>query len=324
MSKLTESGDKQLDQFASPSWAGEAVLIFGAMPLPYRVAVATAACSHTDDHDTPLLLRKLTDAGFRAEAAFWHTPQSWAEFDLVLIRSPWDYAIRVAEFRNWTQTVSRETMLANSAEIVLWNMDKHYLRELAAAGLPVVDTSYLALGQPLPQFDHDIVVKPAISAGALNTGRYRAGDPRAVEHVRMLQEQGQTAMVQPYLDTIDTAGEHALVFLDGEFSHAMAKGAVLTAANGIDNSRFPHPNLQPYEPTSGEIRLATEALAAIPDRLGTPLYARIDVVTAGDDSTLMELELIEPNLFLPSSPSALDRFVKAIEHHIRARQSTST
>ncbi|MFB9686002.1 ATP-grasp domain-containing protein [Amycolatopsis plumensis] len=291
---------------------------------PHRVAIATATCAHDDDHDTPLLLRKLADAGFRAEAAFWHDQRSWAEFDLVLIRSPWDYAIRIAEFRDWTRTVSRETLLANPAELVLWNMDKHYLRELAAAALPVVNTSYLYPGQALPNFDHDIVVKPAISAGALNTGRYRAGDPRAAEHVRMLHGHGQAVMVQPYLETIDTAGEHALVFLDGEFSHAMAKGAVLTAANGIDNSRFPHPNLQPYQPTAGEIRLATETLAAIPVRLGTPLYARIDMVTAGKDSTLMELELIEPNLFLPSSPNALDRFVKAIEQYIGARQTTST
>lgn len=131
----------------------------------------------------------------------------------------------------------------------------------------------------------------------------------------MLLDQGRSAMVQPYLPLVEE-GERALVFLAAEdgltFSHAIRKQPVLTEPNVIDNFRDAHPGLAPHEPTGAEIRTALDALAAVPSP-DTLLFARVDL--ALDDSrapVVMELELIEPNLFLQSDPRALERFVSAV------------
>ncbi|MHA6763743.1 ATP-grasp domain-containing protein [Streptacidiphilus sp. PAMC 29251] len=280
-----------------------------------RVLLATSTDGIERDADLPLLLDALRTRGLDAEAVYWDADgYDWSGCDAVVIRSTWGYSNELAEYLGWVDRVAAVTRLHNPAPVVHWSSDKRYLRDLAERGVPVVPTTFLAPGEPvtLPG-DPEFVVKPTVSAGARDTARYTADRTALAEaHVRALHAAGRTVMVQPYLSRI-AEGERALVFLGGEFSHAMRKGPVLTDIGVIDNDRVSHPDLLVHQPSAAEIELATAALAAAPDadRL---LFARVDLALAEDGSpVLMELELVEPNLFLSCDPGALDRFARTIQ-----------
>lgn len=283
------------------------------MGATYRVAVATSKAAGDDDVDMGALLNAIGASGMTGEAVEWDAECDWGEFDLVVVRSTWDYARRVPEFLSWVEHVSRATLLANPADVIRWNMNKRYLRDLAQARVPVVPTTYLSPGGQIELPDADIVVKPVISAGAWNTGRYRPTErAEAIEHVRMLHRDGIEAMVQTYVKEIDTMGERALIFFDGQFSHAMRKDAVLQKS-GIDNDRFPHPNLGRYMPTEAELAVALSALGAVRGSDRPLPYARVDMVPDPEGApVLMEIELIEPNLFMVWSEGAVQRFVTGL------------
>ncbi|MGW6267796.1 ATP-grasp domain-containing protein [Streptomyces sp. NPDC055060] len=268
------------------------------------------------DRDLPELARSLGAAGADVATVSWDDPDvDWERFDLVVIRSAWDYSERVAEFVAWAGRVARLTVLANPASVVRWNTDKRYLAELAAAGVPVVPTRYLPPGEA-PEIPDDgaFVLKPASGAGARLAARYEKGEyEAAVRHVERLHGQGLTAMLQPYLPRIDETGERALVFVGGRFLHAIRKGAVLAPGTAYDDVKTPHPDLRPWQPTAGELALAERALAAVP---GAPelLYARVDLVDDADSGApcVMELELVEPNLFLGVHPDSLPEVTREI------------
>lgn len=282
-----------------------------------RIALATydpgPRTSH--DRDLPGLVRALGEAGADAVAVHWDDPAAdWASHDLVVIRSTWDYSWRAAEFVAWADKVGEATRLANPAEVVRWNTDKRYIGDLAGAGVPVVPTAYLAPGDPveLPEA-HEYVVKPTSGAGARFAARYTP-DRRetAVRHVERMYAEGLTAMVQPFVTSIDTEGERALQFFGGRLLHASRKGAVLAPGTAYDADKIAHPDLVPWTPTEAELAVAERALAAVP---GEPelLYARVDLVTGEDGRPcVMELELVEPNLFLWLHPDSSPRVVDAI------------
>lgn len=275
-----------------------------------RVALATydPGPRPGKDRDLPVLVRELRDAGADAVAVPWDDPGTdWAGFDLVVIRSTWDYSWRAGEFVAWARKVAEVTRLANPAEVVRWNTDKRYLGDLAAAGVPVVPTRYLAPGDaPDLPGDHEYVVKPAAGAGSRYAARYTpAGHDTALRHLARLHEEGLTAMVQPYLAGIDVSGERALQFFGGRFLHASRKGAVLAPGTAYDADKVAHPDLVPWTPAPAELEVAGRALAAVPDAGGL-LYARVDVVDGEDGRpVLMELELVEPNLFLHLHPGSV-------------------
>jgi glutathione synthase/RimK-type ligase-like ATP-grasp enzyme len=281
-------------------------------PVP-RVALATydPGTEPSKDRDLPVLVRALRDAGAEAVAVPWDDPVTdWGAYDLVVIRSTWDYSWRTAEFVAWAERCGKVTRLANPAAVVRWNTDKRYLGDLAAAGVPVVPTRYLAAGDPvdLPS-DHEYVVKPTSGAGARFAARY-APDERetAVRQLARMHREGLTAMVQPYLANIDVSGERALQFFGGRFLHACRKGAVLAPGTAYDDDKVAHPDLEPWTPTPAELSVAERALAAVPEAPEL-LYARVDLVDGEDgEPRVMELELVEPNLFLylhPGSPAVV-------------------
>ncbi|MFJ3229973.1 RimK family alpha-L-glutamate ligase [Streptomyces sp. NPDC086787] len=282
-----------------------------------RIALATYDPGDEPHHDRdlPVLVAALTAAGAAAEAVRWDGPGiDWAGFDLVVIRSTWDYSERAAEFTAWTERVGKLTRIANPAAVVRWNADKRYLGDLAAAGVPVVPTLYAAPGDtPALPDDRDFVVKPASGAGARLAARYTPAErDTALRHLARLHELGLTAMVQPYLGGIDVNGERALQFLAGRLLHASRKRAVLTPGTAYDADKVAHPGLEPWTPTPAELSVAERALAAVPDAPEL-LYARVDLAD-GDDGLprLMELELIEPNLFLFLHPRSVDAVADAI------------
>ncbi|MBT3151267.1 hypothetical protein HTV45_10300 [Streptomyces sp. CHD11] len=282
-----------------------------------RIALVTCAPGPdiAEDRDLPELVRALREAGAEASAEVWDDGGvDWAGFDLVVIRSAWDYSWRAAEFTAWAERCAAVTRLANPAEVVRWNTDKRYLGDLAAAGVPVVDTRYLAPGDaPDLPGDHEYVVKPTSGAGARLAARY-APDERdmAVRHLRHLHAEGFTAMVQPYVRGIDTAGERALQFFGGSLLHASRKGPVLAPGTPYDQRKVAHPGLTDWTPALVEAAVARKALASVPGRPEL-LYARVDLVDGEDGlPRVMELELVEPNLFLWLHPESVPRVVGEI------------
>lgn len=282
-----------------------------------RIAVVTydPRGEEHKDRDLRVLVRALRDAGAGAAAVPWDDPDvDWAAFDLALIRSTWDYSWRAEEFTAWAERCGKATRLANPVDVVRWNADKRYLGRLAEAGVPVVPTRYFAPGDPvdLPA-DREYVVKPASGAGARYAARYPAGErDAAVRQAERMHAEGFTVMVQPYLTGIDTYGERALQFFGGRLLHASVKGAVLAPGTPYDADKVAHPDLRPWEPTAAELAVAERALAALPAD-AEPLYARVDLVTGPDgEPCVMELELIEPNLFLHLHPGSVPRVVEAV------------
>ncbi|MEV7414713.1 hypothetical protein [Streptomyces sp. NPDC089919] len=282
-----------------------------------RIAIVTSGAGFAYDADLPLLVDALREAGTTAEAVAWDAdPAVWGRYDLAVIRSTWDYAGRVEEFLAWADTAGAATRLWNPPATVRWNSDKHYLRDLAARSVPVVPTRYLEPGETCTEKDFEsadgIVVKPVVSASAQDTARYAPGqESLARQHAEALLSRGRGVMVQPYLHRV-AEGERALVFFNGVFSHAIRKGPLLTEAGVIDNDRAPHPDVVAYQPSAAELDTARAALAAAPAPQ-PPLFARVDL--ALDDlgePVLMELELIEPDLFLSHDPAAVSRFTRAV------------
>ena len=246
------------------------------------VALATASSFpdlHADDLPLPAALAAL---GVEAVPRVWDDPAvDWAAYDLVVVRSCWDYTTRHEEFLAWASSVPR---LANPAAVLRWNTDKRYLVELAGAGVPVVPTTVVAPGEAfaVPAVEH--VVKTTVSAGARDTRRFAAGED-STAFARALLEQGRTLLVQPYQAAVDTAGETALLLFDGELSHAARKAPVL-----VPSLTDPHDvAITPASATPEQLAVARAALEQVPHD-GPLLYARVDLVP-GPDGTPLLMEL---------------------------------
>jgi glutathione synthase/RimK-type ligase-like ATP-grasp enzyme len=285
-----------------------------------RVALVGSEQGLGIDPDLPIASAALREAGFAVDVVRWDDPAvDWAGFDLAVVRSCWDYAWRLEEFLGWAETVPR---LRNPVEVLRWNTDKVYLGDLERAGLPVVPTVWdpAAAGE-LPDAQ-EWVVKPSVSAGSRDTARWDA--PAAVlEHVAELTRAGRTAMVQPYLSSVDALGETAMLFIGGGFSHAVRKGPLLAAGEGVRQDRDSRGDLRPVVPTTAQREVARAVFDAVPGLVGvegSPLYARIDLVQDADGRpVVLELELTEPSLFLPQAPAAAGTLVRAIEALTRGR-----
>jgi glutathione synthase/RimK-type ligase-like ATP-grasp enzyme len=205
--------------------------------------------------------------------------------------------------------------LVNPAPVLAWNTDKRYLDELAAAGLPTVPTTFLAPGDAFAAPDGaELVVKPTVSAGSRDTRRHD-GERRdaAIAHVAELHAAGRTAMVQPYLGDVDHAGETALLHFDGALSHAIRKGPMLAHGRQPPSGLYAIEDIVAREPSAAELAVSERVMAAVAERFGTLLYARVDLLPGPDGApVLIELELTEPSLFFAHAPGSAERFARAI------------
>ncbi len=280
-----------------------------------RIALATAIAAFTLDDDLPPLLAALRERGHVADALAWDDPTvSWSRFDLVLLRSTWNYTECPAEFLTWCKRVAAQTRLLNPPELVRWNTDKRYLADLASKGVPVIPAYFLAPGDDPASFPAhaEFVVKPCIGAGSRDTQRYTAPNrAMAIAHAKRLLDTDRHVLVQPYLEAVDTAGETALLFFAGHYSHAIRKGPLLQRNGAATSALFAPEAITAREPTPAEIAVAQRTLAAIPG--GAPLYARVDLLPSASGPQLLELELTEPSLFFAHAPGSAERFVAAIE-----------
>ena len=291
-----------------------------------RIALATAAEFPDLDEDGPALVNALTAAGHEVAPAVWTDPDvDWSAYDLVVVRCTWDSHLHRDDFVAWAEAVAAVSTIANPAPLLAWNTHKTYLRGLQDAGVPVVATDWLVPGDVfvVPEVG-EYVVKPAVSAGSKDTNRYESGvhNDLATAHVDGLLAAGRTVMVQPYLADVDTAGETAMLFFAGEFSHAVRKGPLLTPAMAPVAGAYKEETIAPRNPSDAEREVAEQVLEALvmaaPVGRDGLLYARVDLVPGADGTpTLLELELTEPSMFLihdgVGGAAAASRFAAAIE-----------
>jgi len=284
------------------------------------VALLSSAASQHLDTDLPLLVGALAQRGITAEVVDWHdADRDWSRLPLVVIRSTWDYTDDAAAFMAALRHIAVATSLANPISAVEGTIDKRYLARLAAAGIPVVPTTVVEVDdEPVVPEGVEVVVKPTVSAGARDTERYPAdAHAAAVAHVRSLQAGGRAALVQPYVHAVDDRGETGLVFLGDRFSHAFRKGPILRPGATYVEGLYREEEITARRPSGEEREVAERVLDAVASAApgcarSDLLYARVDLVPGPDGPLLMELELIEPSLFLETDPTAPARAAAAV------------
>lgn len=283
-----------------------------------RIALATSHTYPSLTEDDRLLIEPLGSRGFGAEAAVWSDPDvPWSGCDAVILRSCWDYHLRLAEFLAWIGRLEKDGVrLWNPPEMVRWNANKGYLRDLESRGIPIVPTFWpdepVNLCGQLRSLGWDrAVVKPRVSATAHRTMLISAGDAADAQPLVDDLLAGPGVMVQQFMDGIRTSGEWSLIFFSGEFSHAVIK----IPKAGDFRVQHDFGGLEESAEAPGEIREAAARVVAALEQ--APLYARVDGVESGGRFLLMELELIEPALFLGCARDAAHRFAKSVADHLR-------
>lgn len=291
-----------------------------------KIALVTAIAAFPLDEDLAPLAEALRNVGISPSILAWNDATvSWSRFDAALLRSPWDYTERLPEFLAWAERVSTQTQLLNPLQVIGHNTDKHYLTDLAQAGIAVVPSSFVEPGDDaeilLTAFlanhdDAEFVVKPAIGAGSRDAQRYgREQFAIAISHVTRLLQQQRSVLLQPYLSSVDAKGETALIFFDGQFSHAIRKGPLLQRDLGPTSALFAEETITARQPGEDELKLASGVLAALPyDHLA---YARVDLIRNTDGSPcLLELELTEPSLFFAYAEGSAERFADSLHQRL--------
>ena len=288
-----------------------------------RFAADSPADHLYPDPDAELLAPALRAAGVtEVSTVSWDDPGvDWSSFDVVFVSGTWDSVDRPDEYLAWVRMVDASTAsIVNPSEVIAWNLDKRYLRDLEAVGLPVVPTTWIEPGDGVSSASlpsGDVVVKPAVSAGGRSTAWYGAGSrAAALAHVRSLQAAGATAMVQPHVAGVASVGEVKAVYVDGVASHAARVGGLLERDAGTMDQ--PWEKVVPVSavvPSPVERAVGDAVLDELARRFGRPpVSARVDLVLdAVGAPRILEVELIDPLLFLSLAPAgAADRLAAAI------------
>ena len=296
------------------------------------IAIATLADMpdefRGDDERVASLLRR---KGATVATVPWTADFAWEDFDLVVVRSTWDYSSDRPRFVKWCSRVGDK--LENQSDLIIWNSDKRYVDDLIAAGVPTVPTSFVGATDSVPPIDGEVVIKPTVSAGGRNTGRFGPSSKEAAFNLidRITQDGGE-AMIQPYLSNVETKGEKAVVFIDGEISHVLRKGGILqpdevapirSGGLGVAEAMFDPDLVMSARADPAEMDLARGVLDWIGRRFNTvPLTCRVDMIEddAGDPIVL-EVEAVEPYLYLDFAPTAAEILSNAILARAAVRAS---
>jgi glutathione synthase/RimK-type ligase-like ATP-grasp enzyme len=279
-----------------------------------QLRIATCRPLPEPDVDEDLLLEALAARGIKARMAAWNDPrEDWGAPVPTLLRSTWDYIHDLPAFEDWIARAAAAAPLWNPADVLRGNLHKRYLLELAARGVAVVPTDLVERGTAGSLADRlaargwrDVVLKPAVGAGSFETHRFTAGADAAAESLFARLVATRDMLIQPYQASVEAHGERALVWIDGAFTHAVRKSPRF--ADGVEQVSAALP-LSAAERTVGEAALAPLA--------GRLLYARVDVAPdAAGSPQVMELELVEPSLFLLQAPVALQRLVEGVERRL--------
>ena len=267
--------------------------------------------------DDECAVRPLADRGWEVSTLSWRqSAVPWGRFDAVVIRSTWDYWNDVPAFLDTLAGIARQAPLANPLDLVHWNLAKTYLQDLQGKGVGIVPTLWLevfepaALGRWARQLDSaEMVVKPVVGANGEDAFRFSGRDDAG--RLQRIAEcfRGRACMVQPFMRAVIEEGEYSLFFFGGAYSHAIRKQP---AANEFRSQEERGAEIHPVRPDEQLLERGRKALAAVTP---APLYARVDLVRNGaGDFEVMELELIEPSLYLRTDPGAPGRFADALDH----------
>lgn len=305
-----------------PEWHSE--LLIGSVVVNTIGIVVTDPGFFTPedpDNDTAPLVAALAARGVEADPVQWRDSSvDWGSYDLLVIRSPWDYVHRVAEFAGWLAMIEEsDTRLLNDPRLILWNMDKQYLRGLADAGVPVIPTTYHDTQESVAEAlagmgGAPVVIKPTVGAGAAHTGLFAASDPAARNLARETLGVGGTVMLQPEVPELSDGREKAVYLVDGHVTHAIAKGPLLERGGGYLGGVYQgHPEVVGF--TAEEQAFAEHVIALVGDVSGTPmpLYGRIDMVDSAEHGrVLLEAELFEPAFHFHIVPEVAEVLADAI------------
>lgn len=289
-----------------------------------HVGIVTCRVKPEPDPDEVLLLAALGAEGLEAETIAWDNADAEpAAFALLVLRSPWNYPEDPAAFEAWLAAADASTRLLNPLPVLRRNLHKQYLRDLRAAGLPVVPTAFVPAGSAgsggglaataIAWGWDDVVVKPAISAASWRTRRFRIDDFEAGgRFLAELGADGRDALVQPYLASVEREPERSIVMIDGACTHVVEKRPRFAGEEESVSGALPL--------REGEAALAERAVeAACGTSAASLLYARLDLLRDDQGRTVIsEVECVEPSLFLSEHPPALARLVAAIAREARA------
>ncbi|HPF38312.1 MAG TPA: hypothetical protein P5081_09765 [Phycisphaerae bacterium] len=288
-----------------------------------KIALATCRDLPEWEIDDRPLEAAFQDADITIEKPVWDDDNvNWSVYDACLIRTTWDYSQRRARFVNWAQRVAGQTLLLNSAEIVRWNTDKRYLRDLESAGVPTIPTRWLEQGEAasverlLAERNWDrAFLKPVVGASSVGTMRFRRTADDMAQAQRHLDQWLAThaMMLQPYYESVETEGEYSVIFVEGEPTHAVRKTPV-PGDYRVQDDYGAHD--EPAQLNNEDIRVARRAVAGVAH---APLYARADFLRCPDGVLRMnELELVEPSLFFRHSPTAAVTLAHATIERVRS------
>ena len=282
------------------------------------VALVTYDARTEVTDDDRLFADALSARGATVHAVPWPDPAAqWSSFDAVVVRSPWDYFLRAHEFHQWLDRLERGRVpVHNDVRILRWNADKSYLRDVGARGIPVIPTRWLTAGSASSLAElrretgwSELVVKPTVSGGAHRTWR-AAPSAEGDDDARLAEMVAEGAvMVQPLVAEIEREGEWSLVFFAGRYSHAVLKRP---RTGDFRVQREHGGTLEAAEPAASVIAAGARAIEAIPLGEGPPLYARVDGCIVDGELLLMELEVLEPELFLRCAAESADRLADAL------------
>lgn len=280
-----------------------------------RLAIATSQSAPALNADDVPTAEHLKARGVVVSAAPWSDRAvDWSRFDAVLIRSTWDYHTRYAEFVAWLDRLEQlGVRTINPIALLRWNSDKRYLAQLPARDIDIVPTQ-IASGAELesviePLRGEDVVVKPAVSAGAWLTVRGRVGSGEFSQAIAAMPVD-LIYLVQPFVAEIASDGEWSLIFFDGVFSHALLK----CPASGDFRVQSELGGSWEYADAGASMIRAAQRSIVAAEALGhaRATYARVDGVRSGGRFLIMEVEMVEPSLFLVGAEDASERFTEAV------------
>jgi glutathione synthase/RimK-type ligase-like ATP-grasp enzyme len=277
------------------------------------VAIITYKDAPNLSDSDAVLIAHLAKQGFHAEPISWDSKTDWSRFDCLVIRSCWDYHLRVEEFLQWLDLLEEQNVTVwNPIEVIRWNHKKTYLRELAEKGIDTIPTVWLEKNSPADLFTileennwEKIVIKPIIGASAHNVTLADRGN--AAEMQIKLDEmlKHSEVMIQPFIKEIQTGGELSIMFIGGEYSHTVRK---MPKEKDFRSNYF-GVSVKRIEPSEKTLQQAKKVY----EMIDTPLlYARVDGIDVGNNLLLMEFELIEPYLFFEHFPESGEIFAEAL------------
>ncbi|HET9280729.1 MAG TPA: hypothetical protein VFR24_02095 [Candidatus Angelobacter sp.] len=285
-----------------------------------QVALITWAGLPLGAESEQLLLPLLAASGINARMVDWRDSSvAFSSFDLVVLRSCWDYHLHANEFTEWLLRTARVATILNKVDTVLWNSNKFYLRELEERGIQIAPTCFVASGEWIDRHHLQkiqnwtrVVAKPAVSASAHKTWVFDHRNFPSPEELGELMD-GKDFLLQQFIPEIQTQGEISFVYIDGHYSHAVLK----RPASGDFRVQQEHGgSAKLFSPSASLLQKANAIAQAVP-QVWDSLYCRLDAVEKNGKLILMELELIEPELFLGLAQGAAERFATAIIRRLR-------